>query len=92
GRYMYTRKGGDVEVVMEVEGDGGSQRESSRFLGRPLAPPVNEEMKALADRKAQLEAEVARLKAENSGLTDRIQQLERTRQILETRIGIVQGK
>ncbi|MEO8100731.1 MAG: hypothetical protein ABI811_23740 [Acidobacteriota bacterium] len=90
GRYLYSRKGGDVEVQMEVNSDAGVQHESSRFLGRPLAPPVNEELKNLTDQKAQLELEVTRLKTENSNLADHIQQLERTRQILETRLGITQ--
>ena len=38
GRYMYTRKSADVEVRMEVEGDGDTIRESSSFLGRPPVP------------------------------------------------------
>ena len=90
GQYLYTRKGGDVEVRMEVESSDGTLAESSRFLGRPAAPPKTDELEALEKQRDELQAEVDRLKAQNTGLNDRIQQLERTQRILETRLGIPQ--
>ncbi len=90
GHYLYTRKGADVEVRMEVEGSEGALAESSRFLGRaPVsAAAKTEELQALESKRAALEEEVNRLKTQNSTLNDRIQQLERTQRILETRLGI----
>jgi predicted nucleic acid-binding Zn-ribbon protein len=41
----------------------------------------------LQNRRAELEAEVRRLQKENQAQTERIQQLERTLRILETRLG-----
>jgi hypothetical protein len=89
GRYLYTRKGGDVEVRMEVEGSAGSLAESSRFFGRPpVAPTPIAETQAIEDERAALQAEVDRLKGQNAALSVRIQQLERTQRILEIRLGI----
>jgi hypothetical protein len=89
GHYLYTRKGGDVEVRMEVDGTAGALAESSRFLGRPpvVATPAGD-LQVLESQRVALEAEVDRLKGQNAALNDRIQQLERTQRILESRIGI----
>ena len=87
GHYLYTRKGGDVEVRMEVDGTGGALAESSRFLGRaPVAPPSAGDSQLLESQRAALQAEVDRLKGQNTALTERIQQLERTQKILESRL------
>lgn len=87
GHYLYNRKGGDVEVRMEVDGTGGALAESSRFLGRaPVTPPAAGDLQQLESERAALQAEVDRLKGQNSALTERIQQLERTQKILESRI------
>ncbi|MEO5926181.1 MAG: hypothetical protein ABIR70_20330 [Bryobacteraceae bacterium] len=89
GHYLYTRKGGDVEVRMEVDSTVGALAESSRFLGRaPVAAVPAGELQALDDQRKALETEVSRLKEQNSALNDRIQQLERTQRILEIRLGI----
>jgi proteasome lid subunit RPN8/RPN11 len=93
GHYLYTRKGGDVEVRMEVESTEGPLAESSRFLGRPpvtaAAPSANNaELESIETQRNALEAEVNRLKSQNSALNTRIQQLERTQRILESRLGI----
>ena len=93
GRSTYVRKSGDVEVRMTVEDRAGSRvQEASRFLGRAPAEDKN----AVADleqRRAELEAEVARLRRQNQDQSARIQTLERTLRILQTRLGITeQGK
>lgn len=93
GLYLYTRKGGEVEVRMTVDGDGGSLAESSRFLGRPpVAATPAADIQVLEDRRKALETEVEQLKAQNAALNDRIQQLERTQRILEIRLGIPDAK
>ena len=69
------------------EPDGKKVQEASRFLG-PAPPKANDdELKALQQRKDELEAEVARLKQSNDDQAQRIQQLERTLKILQTRQG-----
>jgi proteasome lid subunit RPN8/RPN11 len=88
GVYVYTRQGGDVEVRMEVQGDAGESRESTRFLGRPPAPEVPDATVQLEAEKAKLEKENARLKSENATLRERAQALERTNAILQSRLGI----
>lgn len=90
GKYMYTRQGGDVEVRMAVESTDGAVRESSRFLGRPPAPAKadTDQVQILESQNAQLQKENERLKAQNATLSERIQTLERTQRILESRIGI----
>lgn len=93
GRYLYTRKGGDVEVRMQVESDGGPLSESARFLGRaPQAAAEANQIELITAEKASLEEENARLKGENARLTDRVQQLERAQRILEMRLGITGAK
>lgn len=91
GKHMYTRQGGDVEVRMEVEtASDGTVRESSRFLGRPPAPAKasNDQTQILESQNAELQKEIDRLKAQNAGLNDKVQSLERTQKILESRLGI----
>jgi len=95
GKFTYVRKSGDIEVRMTVENaDGGSVQEASRFLGRPPVAPAasSDELIALQQRKDALEAEVRRLRRENDAQAARIQQLDRTLQVLKTRLGIVEGK
>lgn len=103
GRYMYTRKNGDVEVRMEVDSDGDTVRESSRFLGRAPIAAVPEsatrvdegrtaspasDAAANDSEKAALVEENKRIRLENAVLKERVQQLERVQKILETRLGI----
>ncbi|HML17222.1 MAG TPA: hypothetical protein VK419_09355 [Bryobacteraceae bacterium] len=95
GRFTYVRKSGDVGVRMTVEDPGGVQpQEASRFLGRPPAPAVDKQaLSDLEQRRADLEAEVARLRQQNQAQAERIQTLERTLRILQLRLGISdQGK
>lgn len=102
GLHLYSREGGDVEVLMEVNVDGETVRESSHFLGRapvaepedvvapPAAVPAPPVQRAEPD--SALAEENRRLKTENGKLRERIQQLERTQRILESRIGITASK
>jgi cell division septum initiation protein DivIVA len=74
---------------MSVDGpDGKKLQEASRFLGPPPSKANAEELKTLQQRRDELEAEVARLKQSNDQQTQRIQQLERTLKILQTRPGV----
>jgi len=98
GHFTYQRKTGDIEVRLTVDGpETGKVQESSRFLGRApeVAAAAAANVKDLADlekRRTELEAEIARLRRENQAQSERIQQLERTLRILQTRLGIVEGK
>jgi septal ring factor EnvC (AmiA/AmiB activator) len=75
---------------MSVEDGDGTKPppEAARFLGPPPSQGNAEELKALQQRRDQLEADVARLKQSNDQQAQRIQQLERTLKILQTRPGI----
>ena len=88
GKFSYKRDTGDIQVRMSVEApDGNKVQEASRFLG---PPPSNGKRGGVKDAPAaqdELEAEVARLKQSNDQQAQRIQQLERTLKILQTRPG-----
>lgn len=88
GKFSYKRDTGDIQVRMAVdEPDGKKVQEASRFLG-PAPPKANDdELKTLQQRKDELEAEVGRLRQSNTDQAQRIQQLERTLKILQTRQG-----
>ena len=89
GKFSYKRETGDVQIRMSVEAsDGTKLPEASRFLGPPPSKGNAEELKTLQQRRDELEAEVARLKQSNDQQAQRIQQLERTLKILQTRPGI----
>lgn len=91
GEYQYARKSGDVEVRLVAEGeDNQLVSERSHFVGRPPAAPQNEELRALEAKKAELEAEVERLRRENAAQAARIQQLNTTIRVLQSRLGITQ--
>jgi proteasome lid subunit RPN8/RPN11 len=98
GNFTYQRKTGDIEVRISVDGpEAGKVQESSRFLGRPpeaatTAAAKAQDLSDLEKRRTELEAEVARLRRENQSQTGKIQQLERTLRILQSRLGIVEGK
>ena len=88
GKFSYKRDTGDIQVRMIVdERDGKKVQEASRFLGPPPSSGNAEQLKTLQQRKDQLEAEVNRLKQSNDDQAQRIQQLERTLKILQTRQG-----
>ncbi len=92
GHYFYTRKGGDVEVRMQVESTDGSLGESARFLGRAPQPEKTDQLQLVETQRSELEQENQKLKTENAALNDRIQQLERAQKILEMRLGITGAK
>ena len=88
GKFSYKRESGDIQVRMIVEEAGGEKvQEASRFLGPPPAKADTGELEALQKRRDELEAEVNRLKQSNDQQGQRIQQLERTLKILQTRQG-----
>ncbi|HSP69157.1 MAG TPA: hypothetical protein VLN48_15630 [Bryobacteraceae bacterium] len=88
GKFAYKRATGDVQVRMSVEaGNGSKLQEASRFLGPPPSKGNEDQMKALEQRRDELDAEVTRLKQSNDQQAQRIQQLERTLKILQTRPG-----
>jgi proteasome lid subunit RPN8/RPN11 len=95
GKIFYVRKTGDVEIRMTVEEpDGSTFQEASRFLGLPpaAAPANTEELTVLEKRRDELEAELRRVRQQNDAQAARIQQLERTLRILETRLNIDQAR
>ena len=88
GKFSYKRDTGDIQVRMIVEEPNGSKvQEASRFLGPPPAKASDDELKTLQQRRDDLQAEVDRLKQSNNQQAERIQQLERTLKILQTRQG-----
>ncbi len=94
GKFTYLRKTGDIEVRMTVQNASGAKmQEASRYLGRPPeAPQSSQDLADLQKRRAQLEAEVQRLRQENNAQAARIQQLERLLRVLQSRLGIDSGK
>jgi hypothetical protein len=93
GKFTWERKSGDVEVRLSVQSaDGAKTQEASRFLGRPPLHVDSSEMQAVKEQRDALQAEVDRLRSENTRQTQRIQQLERTLRILQARLGIDTGK
>jgi hypothetical protein len=89
GKFSYTRASGDIQVRMSVEAANGKKvQEGSRYLGPAPSKKDAEELKALQQRRKELEAEVARLKQSNNQQAQRIQQLERTLKIMQTRPGV----
>ncbi len=88
GKFSYKRDTGDIQVRMIVDEPGGKKvQEASRFLGPPPSSGNAEQLKTLQQRKDELETEVNRLKQSNDDQAQRIQQLERTLKILQTRQG-----
>jgi proteasome lid subunit RPN8/RPN11 len=93
GRFTYVRNTGDIDVRMTVIDRSGSRvQEMSRFLGPPPVKVNAGEVEAIKQSRDEMEAEVARLRQQNGAQAARIQQLERTLRILQTRMGSDQGK
>ena len=87
GNFTYQRKTGDIEVLLAVEQpDGKRMQEASRFLGQPPQRIAPQDLKAIEDKRDQLQTEINRLKGVNSTQAARIQELERTLRILQTRL------
>jgi hypothetical protein len=93
GSFTYARQSGDVQVRLTVDGSGGQPMvEASRFLGAaPAQGDTNEAGKMKAERDA-LQDEVTRLRLQSGQQAARIQQLERTLVILQSRLGITAGR
>jgi proteasome lid subunit RPN8/RPN11 len=88
GNYTYERKSGDVEVRMSVEdSEGAKVQEASRFVGQAPVKVDTNELSDLKRKRDELEAEVARLIRANRAQDEKIQQLQRTVQIMQTRSG-----
>jgi proteasome lid subunit RPN8/RPN11 len=88
GNFTYQRQSGDVEVRMIVEDQGGDKvQEASRFLGRGPQQQAGDDpaLKDLESKRAEIEAENQRLRQENAQQAQRIQQLETTIKIMQTR-------
>lgn len=86
GNFTYERKTGDVEVRMSVEdSDGGKVQEASRFLGQAPVKVDQNELSDLQKKRDELEAEVKRLTQVGYAQQEKIQQLQRTLQIMQAR-------
>jgi hypothetical protein len=95
GSFTYARQTGDVQVRLTVNSSGSQPMvEASRFLGAaPAAPPGdNNETDALKVERDALQDEVTRLRQQSGVQAARIQQLERTLLILQSRLGIAAGR
>ncbi len=87
GSYTYQRQTGDVEVRMSVEDSEGTKvQEASRFVGQPPVRVDPNELGDLKQKRDDLQSQVDRLQRENRAQEEKIQQLERTVQIMQTRV------
>jgi hypothetical protein len=92
GNLAYERKSGNVEVQFRVENSWGHiEEEDSRFLGaapvkRPDPQEILEELKRVGQQRQELEAEVARLRAEKAVQAKRITELEGAVKALRARV------
>jgi hypothetical protein len=92
GSFTYARQSGDVQVRLTVTGSGGRPMvEASRFLGAAVQTDTNETDEVKVERDA-LQDEVTRLRQQSGEQAARIQQLERTLLILQTRLGITAAR
>jgi len=93
GSFTYMRRSGDVEVRLAVTTSGGGHmEEASRFLGTPPEGASANEVDAMKVERDALQDEVTRLRAQSGQQAARIQQLERTLVILQSRLGITAGR
>ncbi len=93
GSFTYMRRSGDVEVRLAVTTSGGGHmEEASRFLGTPPEGADASETDAIKVERDALQDEVTRLRAQSGQQAARIQQLERTLVILQSRLGITAGR
>lgn len=92
GSFTYARQSGDVQVRLTVTGSSGQPMvEASRFLGAAVQADTNETDEVKVERDA-LQDEVTRLRQQSGQQAARIQQLERTLVILQTRLGITAAR
>jgi hypothetical protein len=93
GSFTYARQSGDVQVRLTVAGSGSQPLvEASRFLGAAPAQGDTNEMDALKVERDALQDEVTRLRQQSGQQAARIQQLERTLVILQSRLGITAAR
>ena len=93
GSFTYARKSGDVQIRLEVRDSGGaSSQEASRFLGAAPEHGDASEADVLKLEHDSLQDEVTRLRTQNAMQAARIQQLERTLTILQTRLDVSAGQ
>ena len=92
GSFTYARQTGDVQVRLTVNGSGGPIVEASRFLGAAPAQGDTNEAEELKVERDALQDEVTRLRQQSVEQAARIQQLERTLLILQSRLGITAGR
>lgn len=93
GSFTYARQSGDVQVRLTVTNASGQPIvEASRFLG--AAPPQGDtnEADVLKVERDALQDEVMRLRQQSGQQAARIQQLERTLLVLQTRLGITTAR
>ncbi len=93
GSFTYARQSGDVQVRLTVTGSGGQPMvEASRFLGAAPAQGDTNEADELKVERDALQDEVTRLRQQSGQQAARIQQLERTLVILQSRLGIAAAR
>jgi proteasome lid subunit RPN8/RPN11 len=89
GSFTYARHSGDVQVRLTVTGSGGQPMvEASRFLGAAPGEGDTNGADQLKVERDALQDEVTRLRQQSVQQAARIQQLERTLVILQSRLGI----
>ena len=93
GSFTYARQSGDVQVRLTVNGSSGQPMvEASRFLGAAPAQGDTHEAQEMKVERDALQDEVTRLRLQSGQQAARIQQLERTLVILQSRLGITAGR
>jgi len=93
GNFTYARRSGDVQIRMEIRNSRGtSTQEASRFLGAAPEHVDANEVDVLKLEHDSLQDEVTRLRTQNAAQAARIQQLERTLTIMQTRLNVNAGQ
>ena len=93
GSFTYVRQTGDVQIRMIVNASGGRRiEEASRFLGAAPTAVDASELDTLKVERDALQDEVTRLHAQSAQQAARLQQLDRTILILQSRLGITAGR
>ncbi len=86
--YTYQHASDDVEVRLSVESASGEKvEETTTFLGAPPVQADSGEKAKNAEENAAQQAELDRLRRENTDQAARIQELERNLKILQSRLG-----
>ena len=90
GSFNYQRVSDDVEIRMSVENASGKKaEEATTFLGpSPAKTGEADKMKAVEQERDDLKAQLDQLQQQNAAQAARIQQLERSLKVLQSRLGI----